>query len=154
MVLIVLLHRPEVVRCDRLTRSDGLLAMAKERHPAFASASSRLIDLTSAVVMSLIAWTVWPEFLDTFESCSFFQAPDFGPPLTGNLITDLADAFGRCDYFGTPGIFTAPKWPPRLVTAVGIGLGAIIFLLKAILGNRALELVHMEPAENTSGTVK
>lgn len=144
MVMIVFLQLPDVVRMDRLTRSDGFLAMIKISHPVLASYSSRAIDLTSAIFMGLIAWTVWPEFLSTYESCYFFAQPDFGPAPSGDLIADLSIAFGRCDYFGTPGIFTAPKWPGHLATVFGVGLCTIVFLLKALLGDRRLELVHME----------
>ncbi len=149
MVLIVFLQLPDVVRSNRLTRSDGFLAMIKERFPTIASISSRSIDFVSAVFMAMIAWTVWPEFLDAYESCYFFMQPDFGPAPTGNMIDDLSIAFGRCDYFGTPGIFTAPKWPLDLATLFGVFLCSIIFLLKALLGHRELELVHIESNTKT-----
>ncbi len=144
MVLIVFLQLPDVVRCNSLTRSDGFLAMIKTTHPKFADYSSRLIDLTSAIFMALIAWTVFPEFMEAYESCSFLVQPEFGPAPTGNLIQDLSDGLARCDYFGTPGIFTAPKWPLNLATFFGVSLCAIIFGIKAIVGHRELELIHMD----------
>ena len=147
LVMIVFLQLPDVVRNNRLTRSDGFLAMAKAKHPTFASITSRVIDLLSAVFMALIAWTVWPEFLDTYESCHFFTQPEFGPAPSGEFFTDLSAAFARCDYFGTPGIFTAPKWPGHLATFFGVSLCSIIFFLKAMLGKRVLELIHMEDIE-------
>lgn len=149
LVLIVFLQLPDVIRCDRLTRSDGFLAYAKQRHPALASYASRLIDISSSVFMGLIAWTVWPEFLETYESCYFFAQPEFGPAPTGVFLTDLSDAFARCEYFGTPGIFTAPTWPLHLATVFGVSLSCLILLLKAVLGGRELLLVHMEEGEKS-----
>jgi TRAP-type C4-dicarboxylate transport system permease small subunit len=148
MVLIVFLQLPDVVQSNRLTRSDGFLAMIKDNHPDIASYTSRSIDFGSAIFMGLIAWTMWPEFHEAIESCYFFIQPDFGPPPSGNIIKDLSTAFGRCDYFGTPGIFTAPTWPLKLATVFGVSLCSIIFMIKALLGKRELELVHMESNTN------
>ncbi len=147
IVMIVFLQLPDVVKMGRLTRSDGFLTMIRQNHPTFARNISRVIDLTSAIFMGLIAWTVWPEFVTTYESCAFFAQPDFGPAPTGNMLEDLSAAFGRCDYFGTPGIFTAPKWPGHLVTVFGVGLCAVILLLKAVLADRNKDPDPMEDAQ-------
>ena len=141
LVLIVFLQLPDVVRSNRLTRSDGFLAFAGERFPRLAGVSSRLIDLVSAVFMALIAWTVWPEFHESFGSCHFFAPPEIGAPQTGNFWTDLSAAFTRCEYFGTPGIFTAPWWPAKLAIAFSVTLCAIIFAFKAVLGHREHKLI-------------
>lgn len=139
LVMIVFLQLPDVVRTNRLTRSDGFVLMMTDRSPRFASFISRAIDLTSAIFMLLIVYAALPEFLDSYESCYFFTQPDFGPAPTGNLLTDLSTAFGRCDYFGTPGIFTAPTWPGHLATVFGVALCALIFLLKALIGPREVK---------------
>ena len=133
LALIVFLQLPDVVRSNRLTRSDGFLHLIHGFKPKVACNISRIIDFIAGVFMVLIAWTVWPEFVESYETCSFFVAPEFGPPLTGDFFRDLSDAFGRCEYAGTPGIFTAPTWPVKLAIAFSVTLCAIIFLLKALL---------------------
>ncbi len=137
LVLIVFLQLPNVVQGDRLTRSDGFLLIMRRRRPALAGLASRLIDLVAGVFMAMITWTMWPEFLESFESCHFFTQPEFGPPPTGNLWIDLKDGFARCDYFGTPGILTAPWWPAKLAILFGVALSAVLFALKAIFGSAA-----------------
>ncbi|MEO1398281.1 MAG: TRAP transporter small permease subunit [Pseudomonadota bacterium] len=141
LILIVFLQLPDVVRSNRLTRSDGFLVYAEDAFPAFANITSRLIDLLACIFMLLIAWTVWPEFTESIETCSFFSQPEFGPPPTGNIWTDLKTGFARCEYFGTPGIFTAPWWPAKLAIAFSVTLCAIIFGFKVLLGNRNPVLV-------------
>ncbi|MEM8748852.1 MAG: TRAP transporter small permease subunit [Pseudomonadota bacterium] len=136
LVLIVFLQLPDVVRNNRLTRSDGFLVLADARFPKVANVLSRTIDLAAAIFMALIAWTMFPEFTESFETCHFFTAPEFGPAPTGELWTDLSAAFARCEYFGTPGIFTAPWWPAKLSIVFSVTLCSLIFLFKAILGNR------------------
>ena len=105
MVLIVFLQLPDVVRVDRLTRSDGLLTIIGNSRPKLASAIRHTIDLISAIFMVLVALAIWPEFLEMWQSR---------------------------DYFGVPGIFTAPWWPIKLVIFVSAGLCTLIFLLKAL----------------------
>lgn len=144
MVLIVFLQLPDVVRVNRLTRSDGFLAVLKEKNPALAQVISRVIDAVACVFMGLIAWTIWPEFVESFESCHFFTQPEFGPPPSGNLWQDFKAASARCDYFGTPGILTAPWWPAKLAIFFGVTLCMILFALKAILGDRVPENVHLD----------
>lgn len=144
MVLIVFLQLPDVVRVNRLTRSDGFLAVLGDRNPAFAQLLSRLIDAVACVFMALIVWTMWPEFVESFESCHFFTPPEFGAAPSGEFWTDLSAAFARCDYFGTPGILTAPWWPAKLAICFGVAMCTIIFGLKAILGDRHPEVVHLD----------
>ncbi len=117
MVMIVFLQLPDVVRINRLTRSDGFLGILAGRRPAMARFFARLIDTVSAVFMGLIAYAMWPEFLR---------------------------AWTENTYFGTPGIFTAPYWPIRLVICFAAALCALIFATKAISGRRRPELLHLE----------
>lgn len=133
LALIVFLQLPDVVRSNRLTRSDGFLLLIDNFKPKVARIASRIIDAVAGIFMLLIAWTVWPEFVEAFETCHFFVEPEFGPPFTGYLMQDLSDAFARCEYAGTPGIFTAPTWPVKLAIAFSVSLCAIIFLLKSLL---------------------
>ena len=141
LVLIVFLQLPDVVRSNRLTRSDGFLVLAETKFPAFSNILSRGIDLAAAIFMALIAWTVWPEFVESIESCHFITPPEFGPKPSGNLWADMSVAFARCEYFGTPGIFTAPWWPAKLAIVFSVTLCTIIFLFKAVIGNRSPVLV-------------
>ena len=134
LVLIVFLQLPDVVRNNRLTRSDGFLVLAHSRFPNLADGMYRFIDLVSCIFMGLIAWTMWPEFIESIETCHFISAPEFGPPFTGNLLQDLSAAFGRCEYFGTPGIFTAPWWPAKLAIVFSASLCCVIFAAKFLLG--------------------
>lgn len=136
LVLIVFLQLPNVVNGDRLTRSDGFLVFTGSSNPAFAQFARRIIDAIACIFMAMITWAMWPEFLEAFESCHFFSQTEFGPAPTGNLLADMAAAMARCDYFGTPGIFTAPWWPAKLAILFGVGLSAILFAFKAIFGNK------------------
>ena len=120
MVLIVFLQLPDVVRVDRLTRSDGFLAVLGDRRPALGRLLARIVDAVSAVMMGLIAVAMWPEFVI---------------------------AWVHDDFFGTPGIFTAPWWPVRLAIVFSAVLCCLILALKAITGRRVLEYVHIGPGE-------
>lgn len=132
LVLIVFLQLPDVVRSNRLTRSDGALLLLRRSHPRLAAAASRSIDAIAGLFMALIAWTMWPEFLEAFESCHFITPPEFGPAPSGDFLVDMSAALARCDYFGTPGIFTAPWWPAKLAICFGVTLCAIIFVFRAL----------------------
>jgi len=136
LALIVFLQLPDVVRTGRLTRSDGFLSLLRHSTPRIGGALARILDAVACIFMCLIVWTVWPEFTESLESCHFLTPPDFGPEPTGNLWVDFKAALGRCDYFGTPGIFTAPWWPVRLAIAFGCAWAAILFFFKTVLGDR------------------
>ena len=153
LVLIVFLQLPDVVHHNRLTRSDGFLAYAEKRWPNLANVASRIIDGLSAIFMGLIAWTVWPEFLESIGSCHFITPPEFGSPSTGDFFSDLSAAFQRCDYFGTPGIFTAPWWPAKLAIFFSVSTCSIIFLFKAALGNRTLNFIDKKQTQVSESPV-
>ncbi len=106
MVLIVFLQLPDVVRVDRLTRSDGFLSVTGNRWPSARKYLSKLINLVSFIFMVLIAVAMWPEFLDMLETR---------------------------DYFGVPGVFTAPWWPIKLVIFISAVMCSLLFALKVIL---------------------
>lgn len=108
MVLIVFLQLPDVVRVDRLTRSDGLLLLIKDKNPGLSKWIRRMINLLSAAVMAVIAYAIYPEFIDMWESQ---------------------------DYFGIPGVFTAPWWPIKLIIFFSGTLCAVQFILKVFFGD-------------------
>lgn len=109
MVLIVFLQLPDVVRVGRLTRSDGFLGFLGRRNSTAGRTMSRLIDACSALFMIIIAIAIWPEFVEMWESR---------------------------DFFGVPGVFTAPWWPIKLVIFLSACLCAILFILHVIRGPR------------------
>lgn len=122
MVLIVFLQLPDVVRVNRLMRSDGFLVVIAGRFPRFAAALRRVIDGISAVFMGLIAVAIWPEFLEMWETK---------------------------DYFGIPGVFTAPWWPIKLVICLSAALCVLIFVLKVLAPTLKPKLVRiLEHEEN------
>ncbi len=136
MVLIVFLQLPDVVRVNRLTRSDGLLVVLGSSHPALGRMLTRVVDGIACVFMAIIAFATLPEFVDTFTSCHYFTAPEFGPEPSGAFFTDLRAATARCEYFGTPGVFTAPWWPARMAITASTVLCSLLFLSKVLIGNR------------------
>ena len=106
MVLIVFLQLPDVVRANRLTRSDGLLSIAGHRWPRFSLVLGKAINLLACVFMVLVAIAMWPEFLEMLETR---------------------------DFFGVPGVFTAPWWPIKLVIFLSAVQCSILFALKVLL---------------------
>lgn len=105
IVLIVFLQLPDVVRSGKLTRSDGLLLALGSARPQITGTIRRFINALSSVLMLLIAVTIWPEFVEAWETN---------------------------DFFGTPGIFTAPWWPVRLVIFVSASLCCALWICKAL----------------------
>lgn len=105
VVFIVFLQLADVVRVDRLTRSDGFLNLLQGKRPGLTVALRRIINAISAVFMFLIAYIMFPEFLKMWQTQ---------------------------DFFGVPGVFTAPWWPIKLVIASGSALACVIFVLKVI----------------------
>ena len=115
VVLIVFLQLADVVRVDRLTRSDGFLNVVRQRRPGIAANMRRIINAISAIFMGLIAYITFPEFLHMWNTQ---------------------------DYFGIPGLFTLPWWPVKLVITLGTALSCLVFTLKVIAGKGRPELVR------------
>jgi len=111
MVLIVFLQLPDVVRVNRLTRSDGFLAVLGGRHPRLARIIGVFVDSVAALFLGVIAYAIWPEFTDMFETK---------------------------DYFGIPGVFTAPWWPIKLTIFLSATLCTLLFVIKVILPNEKI----------------
>lgn len=122
VVFIVFLQLADVVRVDRLTRSDGFLNLMHNRRPGLTANLRRIINAVSAIFMGLIAYIMFPEFLHMWETQ---------------------------DYFGVPGLFTVPWWPIKLVIASGCALSCVIFTLKVITAQDRPQLIrapeHDEP---------
>ncbi|MEP5728660.1 MAG: TRAP transporter small permease subunit [Sulfitobacter sp.] len=123
VVLIVFLQLADVVRVDRLTRSDGFLNVMRGRRPNMAANMRRIINALSAIFMGLIAYITFPEFLHMWETQ---------------------------DYFGVPGLFTLPWWPVKLVISIGTTLSCLIFLLKVITAQDRPELIRTSEHDGAS----
>ena len=106
MVLIVFLQLPDVVRVNRLTRSDGFLSVAGTRWPVVQTVLNKFINLIACIFMLLVAIAIWPEFVEMWETK---------------------------DFFGVPGVFTAPWWPVKLTIFVSAALCFLLFGLKLLL---------------------
>ena len=72
--------------------------------------------------MLLIAVAIWPEFVEMLD--------------TG-------------DYFGVPGIFTAPWWPIKLVIFLSACLCSILFALKLIVSATDMQAILKPDAQTT-----
>jgi TRAP-type C4-dicarboxylate transport system permease small subunit len=121
MVLIVFLQLPDVVRVNRLTRSDGFLVIIGKRYPRLTSALTHTIETVSAIFMALIAIAIWPEFTEMWHTK---------------------------DYFGVPGVFTAPWWPIKLVIFLSATLCSLIFVLKVLRPAHEPELIRAPEHED------
>ena len=116
VVFIVFLQLADVVRVDRLTRSDGFLNLMHARRPGLTANLRRIINAVSSVFMGLIAYIMFPEVLHMWETQ---------------------------DFFGVPGVFTAPWWPIKLVITFGCALACLIFALKVITAQDRPQLVRI-----------
>ncbi len=123
VVLIVFLQLADVVRVDRLTRSDGFLNVIHGRRPKVAANMRRIINALSAILMGLIAYITFPEFLHMWDTQ---------------------------DYFGVPGLFTLPWWPVKLVITMGTSLSCVIFVIKVITAQDRPALVRTPEHDETS----
>jgi len=122
VVLIVFLQLADVVRVDRLTRSDGFLNLLHRRNPGLTANLRRVINAISAIFMGLIAYIMFPEFIKMW---------------------------GTQDFFGIPGLFTVPWWPIKLVIACGSALSCLIFVLKVVSAQDRPQLVRVPEHDNT-----
>lgn len=105
VVLIVFLQLADVVRVDRLTRSDGFLNLLHGRRPGLTANLRRIINALAAIFMGLVAYITFPEFLRMWATQ---------------------------DFFGVPGLFTLPWWPVKLVITFGTALSCVIFAIKVV----------------------
>lgn len=123
VVLIVFLQLADVVRVDRLTRSDGFLNVIHTRRPGLAANMRRIINAVSCIFMGLIAYITFPEVLHMWDTQ---------------------------DYFGVPGLFTLPWWPVKLVITLGTSLACLIFAIKVITAQDRPALVRTPEHDETS----
>ena len=122
VVMIVFLQLADVVRVDRLTRSDGFLNLLYSRRPSLTANLRRIINAISAIFMGLIAYITFPEFLHMWDTQ---------------------------DYFGVPGLFTLPWWPVKLVITFGTALSCLVFVIKVITAQDRPKLVRTPEHDET-----
>ncbi|MEP1586032.1 MAG: TRAP transporter small permease [Tateyamaria sp.] len=122
VVMIVFLQLADVVRVDRLTRSDGFLNLLHYKCPGLTSSLRRIINAVSAIFMGLIAYIMFPEFIKMW---------------------------GTNDFFGVPGVFTIPWWPVKLVIAAGSALACLIFVIKVITAQDRPQLIRTPEHDET-----
>lgn len=120
MVLIVFLQLPDVVRMNRLTRSDGFLTVLGGKYPRSSTTIRRVINAVSGLFMLAVAYTTFPEFLHMLETR---------------------------DYFGVPGVFTAPWWPVKMTIFASAALCTIIFLFKVLWPDEHVDPVRLPEDE-------
>lgn len=123
VVMIVFLQLADVVRVDRLTRSDGFLTVIGGKRPGVAANMRRIINAVSAIFMGLVAYITYPEVLHMWDTQ---------------------------DYFGVPGLFTLPWWPVKLVITFGTALSCLVFVIKVISAQDRPVLVRAPEHEETS----
>ncbi|MEP4246776.1 TRAP transporter small permease subunit [Tateyamaria sp.] len=122
VVMIVFLQLADVVRVDRLTRSDGFLNLLHYKRPGLTSSLRRIINAVSAIFMGLIAYIMFPEFIKMW---------------------------GTNDFFGVPGVFTIPWWPVKLVIAAGSALACLVFVIKVITAQDRPQLIRTPEHDET-----
>ncbi len=123
VVMIVFLQLADVVRVDRLTRSDGFLTVVGGKRPGVAANMRRIINAISAIFMGLVAYITFPEFLHMWDTK---------------------------DYFGVPGLFTLPWWPVKMVITFGTALSCLVFVIKVISAQDRPQLVRAPEHDETS----
>lgn len=106
LVLIVFLQLPDVIRVGKLTRSDGFLELLANKKPFVGTFTRCIIDVIGVGFMLLVAIAIWPEFIEMWQSK---------------------------DYFGVPGVFTAPWWPVKLVIFLCACLCTVHFIFHIIM---------------------
>lgn len=121
LVMIVFLQLPDVVRVNRLTASDGFLLVIGGRYPRLVRALRLFINGLSAAFMALVAVAIFPEFTEMWHTN---------------------------DFFGIPGVFTAPWWPVKLVILLSAILAAVLFAIKLILPSQdSVQFHRNDPAD-------
>jgi TRAP-type mannitol/chloroaromatic compound transport system permease small subunit len=101
IVAIVFLQLGDATQRGRLTRSDGLFNRILARYPAIGGAMGALFDLLGLIFMAIVLYGTLPEMIEAVEE---------------NL------------YFGSEGVFTAPKWPVYLIILIGGAMTLLQFL--------------------------
>lgn len=104
IVVIVFLQLADTTRKDKLTRADSLVGVLRLKRPK----AARIIDVVAALaglaLMLLLAYAIVPAIFNDYR---------------------------RGFYVGTPGLFTFPTWPSKLMIAIGLVVTSIQLALMA-----------------------
>ena len=106
IVGIVFLQLADTLRVGRFTRADVLLDRLQKTKPRLADGLHAVFHLVGAALMLVILWAAWDPLLESVRIK---------------------------EYVGAIGVFQAPVWPVRLITLVGLGLTAVVYVLLAWL---------------------
>jgi TRAP-type mannitol/chloroaromatic compound transport system permease small subunit len=101
IVAIVFLQLGDATQRGRLTRSDGLFNKILTRYPAIGRTMGATFDLLGMIFMAIVIYGTIPEMIEVVEE-------------------DL--------YFGSEGVFTAPKWPVYLIILIGATVTLLQFI--------------------------
>jgi TRAP-type C4-dicarboxylate transport system permease small subunit len=104
IVAVVFLQMANTLREDRHVSNDLILAWVALSRPRLARFCYALFHVIGALLMALIAWYVWPIFVENYD--------------------------GKY-YKGTTGVIEIPVWPFMLVVLVGAAATVIQYLLLA-----------------------
>lgn len=104
IVAVVFLQMANTLREDRHVANDLILAYVARKRPRVARFCYGVFHVIGALLMALIAWYVWPIFLENYEG----------------------------DYYkGTGGVVEIPVWPFMTVVLIGACATVIQYLLLA-----------------------
>ena len=109
---IVFLQLGDATRRGRLTRSDGFFNLMHARRPVIGKNMAALFDFLSVMFFCIVLWGAVPDLYDAWVN----------------------------DYFvGEEGLFTAPKWPIKVVIVLGCAVTLLHLLRMSVyyLGSRS-----------------
>lgn len=119
IVAIVFLQLADATGKGKLTRSDGLFSRILEKKPEIGRVMGMIFELLGLIFLAIIIYGTIP------------------------LLTEAID---EDLYFGTRGVFTAPRWPVYLVIIVG----GIVTLLQFISFFHRHVAGGKQPTESTT----
>jgi TRAP-type C4-dicarboxylate transport system permease small subunit len=116
IVAVVFASLPFAVINRRMARVDVIAILLERRFPMFANVLETIFDLIGAILMLLLSYALYHDFLDVYQ---------------------------LGDYIGTLGDFTAPVWPVRLIQLIGAMITACAFVDHIIQRGRRLNSSHV-----------
>jgi TRAP-type mannitol/chloroaromatic compound transport system permease small subunit len=102
---IVFLQMPAALAAGRFVRSDALMHGLHQRRPSWGLAIERLWLLLGLATFAMLAWAAAPLVYKDFL---------------------------RGEVYGSPGVFTFPRWPVGCLVVLGCGATALQFALQAL----------------------
>ena len=118
IVGIVFLQLADTLRVGRFTRADVLLDKLQKTRPRVADGLHAIFHIVGAALMLVILWAAWDPLMESVRIK---------------------------EYVGAIGVFQAPVWPVRLITLVGLGLTAVVYVLLAWLDLQRLSTRTSNP---------